>query len=341
MNHFGKTFIVLAAILFVFGMSCAAQEQTAVESTSATATIQVEPVNADQPQDTLLDKNPINGEVRIYTKKDGLPSDEVLSVSVMEDLPYVGTMFGVCDFDGSAWRQYPEKHGFPTDTVSFILVLENFGVMGVKDGFSLYLEGVITDKKVGARGTSAAGAGNSFYMGSEKGLYTREWDTLKTTELECVKGLCDANVTDVVYDGSGGVWVSAADGLYHVAEKGVPEKRLAPENSGKINAMYVDGGDALWAGTEKGLFRLPAGSDAWGEVRCGSESCGNVTALSGSGKHFWIGTTEGAYRLGGQSRVFKGHDFLPANMVNSLAATMDGGAWIATPMGIARIVPID
>lgn len=349
-----RIFVTIAAVVIftgaMSGFSLAADSPQAATSDdpvkisitgSVTTGTPEAPVDAAaETTDKVIDKDAELGEVRIYTTANGLPTDEIVSVSAMEDLPYVGSTAGVSDFDGDAWRTYPEKHGFPTDTVSFILVMDNFGVMGVKDGFSLYLEGVIVEKKVGARGTAATGAGNSFYLGTEKGLYSRKWDLLKSTELAPVEGLSDASISALSYDGQKGIWIAAGETLYHMDEDAAPEKRQGPD-AGKINSLYLDGNGALWAGTEKGLFRLPAGSDSWGEVRCGAETCGNVTSLSGSGKHFWIGTTNGAFRMGGGVRVFRGGTYMLDNKVNCLAATLDGGAWLATPKGLSRIVPID
>lgn len=327
----------MAVLICLLAAPRIATAETPAANATGTAIIPA----VEQPASPNSSRDAIKGETRFYNMGDGLPSNNVLSISLMEELPYVGTSAGVSDFDGSTWRAYPARDGFPTDTVSFIMVLENFGVMGVSEGFYIYMGNAVIKKYLPARGTSAAGAGKSMFFGTDRGLFARDWETLQSGTLECVEGLCGTPVSAVVYDGGNGVWAAADDGLYHVSENGKAEKRQGPETGGKITALFVDGAGSLWAGTEKGLFMLPAGIETWGEISCLGAPCGRALSLSGRGKHLWLGTTEGAFRFGGGTRAFKGKTYLPDDRVNSIAGDIDGGAWAATPAGVAHIVPID
>jgi len=112
----------------------------------------------------------------------------------------------------------------------------------------------------------------------------------------------------------------------------------ATEKSGRVNALWADAGQALWAGTDIGLSRYDG--HAW-QTHPNPESpaSNRIRCLTGDGAGgVWAGTSAGLSHFDGHAwrTTLTTADGLPDNLVTSIAPDGVGGLWIGTLRGLAH-----
>jgi hypothetical protein len=130
---------------------------------------------------------------------------------------------------------------------------------------------------------------NTLWIGANKGLF--RWDRPSGEGApQRAAEITDA-ITKLHIYGSG-VYVGTGSGLYML--EGVyagGTKRFAP--IGRVNVLCQDGGQTLWVGSDKGLFRLDT---TGGKDPVPVPGLGHVTALYKEGTTLVIGTQNGLMR---------------------------------------------
>jgi len=106
-------------------------------------------------------------------------------------------------------------------------------------------------------------------------------------------------------------------------------------------AMHYTAGGDLWLGNRgNGVFRMyPYGLEPTAWPGKHSPLQNDVFALFEYNDILWVGTSSGLVGLGGDGKEYfidKG-DGLPNNIIRSIQAGNDGGLWVATNSGIARV----
>ena len=160
--------------------------------------------------------------------------------------------------------------------------------------------------------------------------------------------LGDSHASDIISDGTGGMWVTTAtSGLHHYDPAREAFQRIASAAPVRQSTLAQDEDGVLWIGTRyEGLVRYdPATGES---VRYTTESP-SATALPDDGVNallldrsgsLWIGTSGGLARLDrdtGALSVYRpqpnGPDGLPAARVNALHQDANGQIWVGTVGG--------
>ncbi|HEY8141232.1 MAG TPA: two-component regulator propeller domain-containing protein, partial [Kofleriaceae bacterium] len=178
--------------------------------------------------------------------------------------------------------------------------------------------------------------------------------SLRFQILDREHGLPQNNVSAIVQDGTGFVWLGTQDGLVRYDGHRMVVLRNDPDDATSLSASYIkqllvarDG--TLWVGTEGGgvnryhpdrasFDRFPAQPGRPGALQSGS-----VWAMSeGPDGRIWIGTGGGGLAVldpaTGTVRSYATEDGLPP-FVYAVQADADGSVWAGTSAGLFRLDP--
>jgi len=158
-------------------------------------------------------------------------------------------------------------------------------------------------------------------------------------------GLSDDQVTSVVQDGAGNVWIGTNKGLDHLKDgkfttHTIPNLKTNP----RINTLALDRDGTLWAGTNDAVFQVkydshcPAGACRVQFVPMTTDSFSKQRArviLGDRQGAVWIGTDlDGLVKYqNGQFTAFTQKDGLAHDAVRGLCQDKDGSLWIGTRGG--------
>ena len=165
-------------------------------------------------------------------------------------------------------------------------------------------------------------------------------------------GLPHRQVFDLLITRSGDYWVATANGLAHFNpiaptpdskfKAYVPKGRADAE---VITDLYEDSSGTIWAATGNGLHMLRQTGNDWQMeyVSLGEkpdESLDLTTIVEASPGVLWIGTEQGLFRRFSDDKVerFGVKDGLPHQHVRDILRDPDGTIWIATGLGLCRLV---
>ena len=129
-------------------------------------------------------------------------------------------------------------------------------------------------------------------------------------------------------------WVSVTTDQ-ESGEVSTAESELSPE------LLLLETQEHWDVGNGKGPFWLPGNGGVWRmQFIDGNDGLPieTLTCSSSAGKHVWFGSDTGVVRYDGKNWAYRqGKRWLPSDNVRAIAATEDGGAWIATADGLAHI----
>ena len=147
-------------------------------------------------------------------------------------------------------------------------------------------------------------------------------------------GSTRAVVFSIAEDPDGKLWIGTfRSGLLQIDPKtGAVEQyaremeRLDGIPSDRINAVYVDGNGAVWAGSPLGLHQFDPANDHFVSLHRANGLPTDVveSIVEDLGGALWVGTSNGLARLDRDREtieVFTGADGLPSNEFNQIAAT--------------------
>jgi len=246
-----------------------------------------------------------NSVFQHYTQDQGLPQPTVTALAEDHDgFLWIGTQGGLARWDGYRFRNY----------------LPNLKVAGsIPDNF-------ITALHADAAGQLWIGTGTA-------GLV--RYDSLKDQFVK-VDGLSSAEVTSMVDDGRGGLWIATAAGLHHLDTssgkvKGWHHNSVDPDSlpDEQILTVMQDRYGAVWVGTKGALAKFDPTTEKFVVVpvtgRAGPAS--NFRSLHEDRKgRIWVGTfSDGAF-------VFKDAGSKPV-------AVQEGGTE-KSPLSTAYVISI-
>lgn len=165
-------------------------------------------------------------------------------------------------------------------------------------------------------------------------------------------GLPHRGVYDVLITRSGDYWVATAGGLAHFNPHATTagskfKAYVLPHGSGSqaITDLYEDDAGAIWVATGDGLYILRHNGSDWqlDFVSLGEEIDDRleVTAIiEDSPGVLWIGAEQGLFRRFRDGKVerFAVKEGLPHPHVRDILKEPDGTIWVATGLGLCRLV---
>ena len=164
-------------------------------------------------------------------------------------------------------------------------------------------------------------------------------------------GLPHRLVFDLLITRSGEYWVATSAGvarfnpLASTSESKFKTFLPSRPDAGVILDLYEDSSATIWAGTGNGLHRLRQTGNDWqieyvslGENE--SEQLDVSTTVEASPGVLWIGTEQGLFRRFSDGKVerFSTKDGLPHEHVRDILREPDGTIWVATGLGLCRLV---
>lgn len=197
------------------------------------------------------------------------------------------------------------------------------------------------------------GPAGELLMGTYLGLYRASPEGKQLRRI-AIEGRADSPVWAMLVDGEG-LWVGGLDGLWFIESlparaHHVPAVRVVDGlDDSRLSALASAGPNALWVGTRGGLFRLDkttlrAARTAFANGPAGLDGA-YISALHVDDAHrLWAGTSDrGLFVIldpespAAQVRHIDSAHGLPSNQISAVVPDDEGGLWVATDKGLARV----
>jgi ligand-binding sensor domain-containing protein len=245
-----------------------------------------------------------NGRWKLFTTRDGLPSDRITAVLPDPDGSlWVGTRSGVSRIVGDRVTRVPMPAGEPEPAVTAL----------------------------------ARGAGDALWIGTVAGgvLHLQGGRLRRVTRRE---GLGDDRVTALRVGRDGALWVGTFQGVARIAgdsvtRPGGPNAALPSQ----VNDLREDA-DGWWLAADNGLFRL-AGGGIEAVTRPDGTPFIQVEGLYADREgNLWMASRQaGLLRLRTAAvRMLTARGGLPHDFVTAVTGDRRGGQWIATRGGVVH-----
>ncbi|HEX4858201.1 MAG TPA: diguanylate cyclase [Usitatibacteraceae bacterium] len=176
-------------------------------------------------------------------------------------------------------------------------------------------------------------AGALWAATSDHGLV--HWDGSRLIEYGQAQGLPSENLSAVLEDRDGGIWVGAIDGIYRRAKERF-ERFTANDGlrNSNIRGLLEDDEGGVWLATDRGASRFRDALIRTFGARQGIKEEFVRAVLEDRSGQLWVGTADGLFvRNRGLTRRFGSeHGFASANVL-ALAEGVDGTVWAGTHGG--------
>lgn len=256
---------------------------------------------------------------------------------------------GLTTKDEVSWDDYRLVMTSPLSDDEFVLLTDNKGLYTYKysentitptalDNFSPKNEMLLTLINDGA----------SFWIGSDKGLFTYEPQTAKVVR---IRELEDISVKSLMKASDGSIWVGTNNGLYiyhpvsrrweHHIHDNQDERSLL---SNCVWSIYEDSDGNKWLGVDGGISfvseNYPLNKIKWSDLINTREGNRIIDILHDSKGNYWLGGINGlGYYSPGKERsaFFKisGVNKIVNNRIRAIYEDRDGIVWIGTDGGVA------
>ncbi len=280
-------------------------------------------------------------EVRTeFTTDDGLPANSITAVATGDGSVVAATPQGLARFSSSRWHVLPATAGKSVEAVSSArgqVLLVAGGQLLTMDGTELKrLAAVPNGLKV-----HTLRAGEPTWLGSDQGLFELTGGALKP-----VAGLNFAlgeNRSVFAIASGARLVVGAAAGLFQRENDGKWTRLLPADKSGRswapvnVRGVAYDSKGRFWFASPQGVGCF----DKEWTLFTGAEGLPYndfTTMAAGEDGVVWFGTRKGAIRFDGRNWEYRqGRRWVPDDVVNGIAVTPEGHAWIATAKGLSLI----
>jgi ligand-binding sensor domain-containing protein len=286
---------------------------------------------------SVIDK--VKGTVSNYYMKDGLPSNNVTSFCLDPKLGlWTGTNNGLCIWDGKKVVAVPF---FNDQNIGCLLYTEKYGVLiGTNKGlfvkskdsneFKALFNNVIIN--------SISQDGSKIYAGTNNGLFLLDLEKHTTNIFHVSNGLLDENITTVLCQKNGVVWIGSKTGLISFNGREFDYYNIGfDNNSNHIRSLLIDYEDNLWIGTHSGLYQYRGKGFTVYDRQHGLGSAFIFQIIRDVNKNLWIATeSNGVYKF--SNGYFKNYSIkqgLSSNVVNAIFPLDDGSVWFGGDKGIS------
>ncbi|PYX92970.1 MAG: hypothetical protein DMG67_05410, partial [Acidobacteria bacterium] len=287
----------------------------------------------------------------IRQQPQGLPQNSVSAILQTSDgYIWVGTRQGLARFDGVRFTTFDarNRNQLPESDIKALVegddrslwIATHGGVSRFKDGqFTVYTtqNGLLSDFTA------------SICKDTEGGIWIGTWTGLsrfkdgRFTNYTASDGLADSGVPALNCNSDGSVWIATRNGSISKFYNGkiVPHVEGEPKPNSPIKAFYRDRQQALWIGTNDGLFRLKDGRSTHYTSADGLSS-NLVQALDEDAQgNLWIGTNAGLNRY--QNGKISSSQ-LPVEVahvpITAISDDREGNLWVGTAYdGLIRLHP--
>ncbi|HEX7707237.1 MAG TPA: diguanylate cyclase [Thermoanaerobaculia bacterium] len=238
---------------------------------------------------------------------------------------------------GPAFSRVTTAQGLPHDNVMTADEQPDGSILvGTRQGLCLYLKGRCiapgwSDPLAGIMvETIHRSVNGTIWIGTEKGLYRRQGDSVERIACDS----CDGRVRAILEDRDGGLWIGLYEGgvrrIMPRIETLRDREKTAPES---IYDLFEDREGNLWVGTGgDGILKLGEGLATGVEIRHNDEILSVLPVVPEGGGHAWVGT-----RCAGLARVtplgtrlYGIGDGLANQCVWSLLLDRSGTLWIGS-----------
>jgi hypothetical protein len=295
---------------------------------------------------------------RSLTVKDGLPSNEVLSVVASGRAMWIATSAGV--LYKPVGQAIPETQQVVfREPVIHLGAMPDGGVIATtKKGFYLLAPGKSARLIEGVSGTTVCSvpATKGVWLLTTDADYL--WDNGLRTKRDAPPDtqwafgfpagdraiFCARVVTAGFSSGERGVGTSYLYRLFFADDSKRVDLAAQKDVRGRLRSSdfrggCTDGSGHIWMATQEGAA-LSDGKGWWQAItgREGLPFEDTTCITSSPNGDLWVGTSDGACRLrDGQWSYFGGKRWLPSNKVSSIAVDVGGNAWLGTDKGVAVI----
>jgi ligand-binding sensor domain-containing protein len=288
---------------------------------------------------SVIDK--MKGRISNYSVKDGLPSNNVTSFCLDPRIGlWTGTNKGLCIWDGKKVIPVPY---FKNINIACLLCTTKYGVLvGTNKGLFAQDKNskqfyVVAD---GINVTSIAQSNdkNIIYVGTDNGLYIFDLEKKTSNVFHINNGLIDENITSVLCQKNGIVWIGSKTGLISFNGKEFTYYNIGfDNNSNHIRSLLFDYEDNLWIGTHSGLFKYRGKGFTVYDRQNGLGSAFIYQIARDVSDNLWISTeNNGVYKF--SNGFFKNYSVKQGLLSNSIYAILpfdDGSVWFGGEKGIS------
>lgn len=288
---------------------------------------------------SVIDK--VKGQVSNYTVKDGLPSNHVTSFCLDPRIGlWTGTNKGLCIWDGRKVIQVPF---FENHNITCLLYSEKQGVfIGTNKGLFLQDKNsnqfdVIIDS-VNITCLSQCKDHVKIYAGTDNGLRLLDLEKKTTNIFHVNNGLIDENITSVLCQKNGNVWIGSKSGLISFNGKDFSYYTIGfDNNSNHIRSLLFDYEDNLWIGTHSGLYKYRGKGFTVYDRQNGLGSAFIYQITRDVNQNLWIGTeNNGVFKFSnGFFKNYSTKQGLADNKVAAILPLEDGSVWFGSDKGIS------
>jgi ligand-binding sensor domain-containing protein len=285
-----------------------------------------------------------DGKFKKFTKKDGLPIEEVRTVyEDREGAIWIGTLHsGVCRLKEGKMTHFTPKDGLCGNDIKSIIDDEHGnlwlasydgGLCRFKDGkFKTYsIEDGLPTTKVRESFKDRSG---TLWFGTLAGLVKLKDE--KFTTYTTKDGLSNDRIFPIREDKHGNLWVGTEGGGLNRFRDGRFISYTAKDGftDDDVKSIFEDKEGSLWIGTMRGLTRLKDGNFVTLTTREGLVNDSIRTVHQDWEGSLWFGTVKGLSRYrDGKFTTYTTKDGLSNNAILSLAEGHDESLWIGTHAG--------
>ncbi len=288
---------------------------------------------------SVIDK--VKGKISNYYIKDGLPSNHITSFCLDPRIGlWTGTNNGLCIWDGKkviavpffknyniSCLQYSEKHGVLVGTSKGL-----YRQVGDYKNFRLVID------SVNITSISESKEDHEIFAGTDNGLHVLNLERNYSHVFHVSNGLVDENITSVLCQKNGTVWIGSKTGLISFNGKDFSYYTIGfDNNSNHIRSLLIDYEDNLWIGTHSGLYKYRGKGFTVYDRLNGLGSAFIYQISRDKNQNLWFGTElNGVFKF--SNGFFKNYSVkqgLPDNKVAAILPMDDGSVWFGSDKGIS------
>ncbi len=273
---------------------------------------------------------------RLYTERDGLVDDGVLSLHEGRDGSlWVGTRSGFSRLRNGEFESFLPQDGLSQSSVYSVYEDREGSLwVGTKHGLNQFLDGRAVPYTVNeglpsnAAGPLFQDSGGGIWVGTlDAGL--ARFNGRRFAVQGVHQGLASDTVLSLADAGGGAVWVGTARGL-NLLRKGRVAGVFTRQSglpSNEVRALYRDSAGSLWVGTSAGIamfndgkFTIPKGGPSDPIIALGADREGRTL----------FSTEHGLFRMEGQTIREVAPNGVALRSVDAIYRDADGLVWLGT-----------